>query len=241
MIEGLSISVVIPTKNEVHGLKATLQKIPTTVDQILVIDANSQDGTQEIAQAHPHCKLIVEPRKGYGRAYKTAFENITTDLVATADADGTYATEKLPEIVKFLKENSLDFINCSRFPLVEPGAMFYKNFMGNAGITLMFNLIFGSTLTDSLTGMWVFRSKIIPTLILESDGWNFSEEIKYEAIRTGHKFQEYHTAYRERVGESKMSPWKTGLDNLLYLFQLYFKRGHLKKQYELLRDRRSSK
>lgn len=235
MIHELSVTVVIPTKNEAAGIAETIKKIPKGVDRILVIDANSKDGTADIAR-RLGCDVINESRKGYGRAYLTALQNIRTDIVATADGDGTYPIEKLPELIAILKNRNLDFVNGSRFPLVDLSSMYYKNFWGNAALTFVFNTLFKTTVTDVLSGMWVFKSHIIPKLVLKSDNWNFSEEIKYEVIRRGFRFGEEHIPYRDRIGLTKMSPWKTGVENFLFMLHLLFFRGRLVNQVNAIRE-----
>ena len=70
---------------------------------------------------------------------------------------------------------------------------------------------------------------------MRSDSWNLSEEIKIQAYaRLSERFGEYHIPYRERLGETKLVPWKVGLENLSYfimmrlgivgLMQSYFKK-----------------
>jgi dolichol-phosphate hexosyltransferase len=231
MIKGYSVTVVIPTKNEAKGIAKTIERIPKGVDRILVIDGNSTDGTREIAKSLG-CDVINEVRKGYGRAYLTAFETISTDLVATCDGDGTYPIEDLLSFIDRLDQYKMDFVNGSRFPLMDLNSMYFKNFWGNMALTFAFNTLYKTTVTDCLSGMWVFRSSLLKKMTLISENWNFSEEIKYEAIRCGARFGEQHILYFERIGETKMSPWKTGIENLMFMFHLLFKRGTLKSQIE---------
>ena len=236
MIHGYTVTVVIPTKNEEAGIGATIKRVPSGVDKILVVDGDSKDRTGAIAR-ELGCKVIVEKRKGYGRAYLTALENIDTDLVATCDGDGTYPIELLPVLIARLDERQLDFMNGSRFPLVDLSSMYFKNFWGNAALTFVFNTIFKTTVTDILSGMWVFRAKILPKLRLASSNWNFSEEIKYEVIRRGLHFGEEPIPYRDRLGETKMSPWRTGIENLIFMIQLYLFRGQLIDEIASIRER----
>ena len=80
MVRGLRISVVIPTHNEHDGLEAVLAVMPTYVDEVLVVDWKSTDGTQDIARRHD-VTLLEEPRQGYGRAYHTGVPAATGDVV----------------------------------------------------------------------------------------------------------------------------------------------------------------
>ena len=67
----MRVSVVIPTYNEAGSIARVLDEIPVAlVTEVLVVDAGSTDGTREIAAAHG-ARVIVEPRRGYGRACLT--------------------------------------------------------------------------------------------------------------------------------------------------------------------------
>lgn len=225
MIEKYSVSVVIPTLNEEQGIAETLMKVPSYVDEIIVVDGNSKDRTREIAAAaSPKVSVILEKRKGYGRAFKTGFQHARGDLIATADGDGTYPIELLSEIAKKFSDTNLNFVSCSRFPLQEKSSMRIRNWIGNHGLTWIASLLFFHRFDDILSGMWVFRRAILQKLDLQSDSWNFSEEIKLEAFtKNSEGFLEVSVPYRERLGETKLVPWKVGTQNLVYMIAMRFK------------------
>ena len=85
---GISLTVIIPTLNEGESIGPTIDQIPRNLSwldvKVLIIDGNSTDNTAEEAKKRG---AIVhnEPRKGYGRAYKTGFSLVDTDYVATID------------------------------------------------------------------------------------------------------------------------------------------------------------
>jgi glycosyltransferase involved in cell wall biosynthesis len=65
------ISVVIPTLNEAGNILetvTTIQKEISYIKEIIIVDGNSTDGTQEIVKDTNFCRLIIEPRRGYGLA-----------------------------------------------------------------------------------------------------------------------------------------------------------------------------
>lgn len=220
MLHGKKISVVIPTLNEAKGIKNTIDVIPSFVDEIVVVDGNSTDNTREIA-AECGAKVILEKRKGYGRAFKTGFANSTGDIIATTDGDGTYPIEMLEEIVNYLIERDLDFVSCSRLPLRDQASMRRRNLVGNYMMTMAASVMWAHHFSDILSGMWVFRKACLQHLTLQSDSWNFSEEIKiqaYENLRS--KFAEYKIPYRERLGETKLVPWKVGIQNITYMMAM---------------------
>ena len=90
------ITVVIPALNEEQAIGSVIKEIPTNElkkmgyrVEIMVIDNGSKDKTKYIAHDNG-AKVIVQPIKGYGNAYKAGFANATGDIIATGDADLTY-------------------------------------------------------------------------------------------------------------------------------------------------------
>ncbi len=218
MYKGLSVSVVIPCFNEERGIAAVLRTMPDYVDQVVVVDNNSTDDTGRIAK-ELGAEVIFETKKGYGNAYKAGLPAARCDIVATADGDGTYPTHSIGPIIDYLLQNNLDFVSASRFPLKNPDAMRFRNVLGNKILTYATRVLWLRWIADSQSGMWVFRRDILPHLRLRSGGMPFSEEIKLDVIDRGFRFGEYHIDYSERIGETKLYPWKDGVENLLYLFE----------------------
>jgi len=187
--------------------------------QILVVDGDSRDETRELA-GRAGAEVIIEPRRGYGRAYKTGFAHATGEIIATADADLTYPVEDIPELVGVLQEENLDFITTNRFACIEKGAMPLHNRIGNGVLTLTTRLLFGINIHDSQSGMWVFKKDILDGLMLRSDKMSFSEEIKVEACHFARlRYREMPIKYRPRMGEIKLRVWRDGFQNLLYLIK----------------------
>ena len=72
----------------------------------MIVDGNSSDRTREIA-LEKGIRAHLEPRKGYGRAYRTGFDVAKNDIIVTMDADCTYPAELVPELVKRLLDDDL--------------------------------------------------------------------------------------------------------------------------------------
>ncbi len=220
MLHGLTVSVVIPTRDEAEGLPATLEAMPAGVDEVVVVDHASRDGTPEIAE-RLGARVLREPLPGYGRAYLAGVPSAQGEVVVTLDADGTYPCEAIPALVCELAQGSLDFVSGARFPLADPGAMRRRNKLGNRALTRAANLLFGLELRDLLSGMWVFRRGVWAELAPTSPDWNLSQEIKLRAaLHPRTRFAERSIAYAPRRGESKLAPLTVGRENLLHLLKL---------------------
>ena len=87
------VSVVIPTLNEAGNIREILNTIQNDVaypKEIIVVDSNSTDGTKEIVKDTSFCRLIIEPRRGYGVALRTGMKNARGNIIVMVDGDGTY-------------------------------------------------------------------------------------------------------------------------------------------------------
>jgi glycosyltransferase involved in cell wall biosynthesis len=229
----LKVSIVIPTLNEEEGIGLTLDSVDRAAFaakgwdvEFLVVDGVSKDRTREEAEAHG-ARVIVEPRKGYGRAYKRGFEEATGDVIVTGDADGTYPFDQAHSFVQALLEGDLDFITCDRYGKLEKGAMSAKHRFGNWVLSSTARVLFGLRLRDSQSGMWVIRRSALPRLGLDrmADGMAFSQEIKIEAIRNlDGRFREVPASLRPRVGTPVLASWRDGLGNLKALYAWRFRR-----------------
>lgn len=211
--------------NEERSIGLVLDEVKVAMGsrdhEILVVDTNSKDRTREIA-ASKGAVVVDEPRRGYGRAYKTGFEKSSGEVIATLDADLTYPASDIPSLVDMLESKDLDFITTNRFARMQKGAMGAKHRFGNWVLSTTMRLLFGAKLRDSQSGMWVFRKSILPNLRLESEGMSMSEELKVEAFRKA-RAAEVPITYRPRIGEVKLSSWKDGLGNLRFLFRKRFR------------------
>jgi len=195
VVLNLKLSVVIPTLNEEASIGATLDEIPKDIPdmEVLIIDGASKDRTREIAKSKG-AKVIVEKRKGYGRAYKTGFARAKGDIIVTLDGDTTYPACDIPFLVRKLEEDDLDFITCDRLSNLEPGVMNGTHRLGNWILKMATNMLFFLKLHDSQSGMWVFRRKILKQIHPDSDGM-----------------------YRIRIGEIKLNTWGDGTKNLKFI------------------------
>lgn len=221
MLNGATISVVLPCYNEADGLKGLLPRIPSVVDEVVVVDNNSSDGSGDVAR-QLGARVVHETRQGYGAAYKAGFSAAKSDIIVALDSDGTYPVEMAPELVELLVGENLDFISGCRFPLRDREAMSPVNRLGNWGLSTASALLFRQRVRDSQSGMWIFRRSILEQVKPTSDGMAFSQELKLRAIAAGLRFTEVNIAYGTRVGEVKLNRFKDGAKNLANLGTLWW-------------------
>ena len=219
------VSVVIPTRNEAASIGAVIDEVRTALGgrdvEILTVDTESVDATITIAAA-AGARVIAEPRRGYGRAYKTGFAAAQAPVVLTLDADLTYPADRFPDFLEALEAGRADFVAGDRLSRLSPGAMTGMHRVGNELLNLAFRLLFHFPIRDSQSGMWAFRRDLLPRLELLHDGMAFSEELKLEVIRRGFRYLEIPIEYRVRVGEKKIRSLPDAASNLVWLFRKRF-------------------
>ena len=222
---GKSLTVVIPALNEEKGIEKTIKAIPrSTLEQVgyqlqvLVVDNGSTDKTAELAKK-AGADVISEPKRGYGSALKAGFASAQGDVIVTADADATYPVEKIPLLLAAFDNDHLAFLTTNRFAGLDEGAMSLLNRIGNTILALETRVLFGLSMRDPESGMWLFRKDILSKLRLHSNSWPLSHEIKIEACYYGKcPWTEVSIRYRARTGETKLlNGWKVGLIDLLHI------------------------
>jgi glycosyltransferase involved in cell wall biosynthesis len=108
------VSVVIPTYNEAQSIARVLTDIPRTVEEVLVVDSDSSDGTATIA-SKMGAQVLREPRRGYGRACLTGLACVNApDVVVFLDGDYSDRPAEMPILLDPLRAGSADIVIGSR-------------------------------------------------------------------------------------------------------------------------------
>lgn len=213
---------MIPCLNEEAGIRRVLCELPSFVDETIVVDNNSTDGTAEVAQ-NMGAIVVSELHRGYGRAYKRGFSFATGDIIVTLDGDHSYPVDALSYLLEAFFHCRVGFLSASRFPTLTRDSMSLKHRIGNRVLSVIMSILFLRWINDSQSGMWIFRRDALRKMKLSSDGMAFSEEIKIEAIRNREiGFREMFISYSQRIGEKKLQPWRDGVRNVLFLFRKRF-------------------
>ena len=208
------LSIVIPAYNEENRIKEiatrvlaiepALKEIGMQGLELLVVDDGSKDRTAEVASNIPGVKLIRHPRnKGYGAALKTGFSKATGELIAFLDADGTYPPEYFPKLC-CAAMNGADLVIGSRMA-GEKSQMPLTRRVGNFFFATLLSLLGRQKVTDSASGMRVFKREILAQIYPLPDGLNLTPVMSTRALHEGITIGEIPIPYSERVGRSKLS------------------------------------
>lgn len=221
MYRNMRVSVCLPCRNEGTHLKEIIERIPTLVDEVVVVSNASTDNTMAVAKKLK--AVAVEDNRvvngiGYGFAHMTGIAKATGDIVVGMDGDGTYPIEDLPSIIDDLLDSKLDFISCNRYPVRGGTRIPFKLRLGVFALNTEVRVLYGLKIKDILSGMWVFRKKIAPKLNLTMGDWNLSPQIKLNAAtHPSITFAEHSISQRQRLGETHQHYFKTGFSHMFWI------------------------
>jgi glycosyltransferase involved in cell wall biosynthesis len=214
-----TLSVVIPAYNEENGIaeiagrvlsvKNDLKNVGVADLELLVVDDGSGDKTAEVAGQIAGVRLIRHVQnKGYGAALKTGFSEANGELIGFLDADGTYPPEYFPQLCqKALNGN--DLVIGSRMSGSESKMPLTRR-VGNLFFATLLTLIGRQKVSDSASGMRVFKREILERIYPLPDGLNLTPVMSTRAVHEGIQMVEVPIPYDERVGSSKLNVVRDG-------------------------------
>ncbi len=215
------LSIVIPAYNEENGISEIIErvlsirsKLPEVgVDQmeLIVVDDGSRDRTVEIVAMHKDVRLIRHAKNGgYGAALKTGFAAAIGEWIGFLDADGTYPPESFPALYSAVVEKKADIVIGSRMTGAESHMPFVRR-VGNLIFANLVSLISAQRITDSASGMRIFRKSDLARLYPLPDGLNLTPVMSTRALHEKMNMIEVPITYSERVGRSKLSVVRDGI------------------------------
>lgn len=212
------ISLVIPALNEERALPVVFKNLPQRFFyEVIVVNQYSKDNTARIAQQNG-AKVIYEKKRGYGYAYLAGFQKARGDLIATLDGDGTYDPQEIKKMFFYLKKWKADFISGDRLVNVKKEAMPKTFLFGNHLISYFQNILFGTKIHDTQSGMWLFKRSLLKEIVLKEGRMGFSSEIKLKFFKKS-RFREIPITYYPRYGQKKLNILRHVVQVLGYLFK----------------------
>jgi len=198
------VVAVIPVLDEVEALPALLRELPAgVVDEVVVVDGGSRDGTPDAARAQG-ARVIVEPRRGYGRACAAGAAATDADVIVFLDGDGSDDPAALAAVLEPVLAGRAAISLGSRV-VGEAGAQLPHQRLGNALVVLLLRLVYGLPVHD-VPPMRAVRRDVLEGLALRELTYGWPTEMLVKAARAGLSVEEVEIRCRVRQGgRSKIS------------------------------------
>lgn len=210
--EPARVSVVIPTLNEAENVPHVLARLPAWLDEVILVDAHSTDGTVEVARrVRPGLRVLQQSGHGKGNALAEGCAAATGDIIVTLDADGSTDPAEIPRFVAALRTGA-DFVKGSRFaPGGASSDITPTRRLGNRALRALVNLTYGTSYTDLCYGYNAFWARCLPYLRLDCEGFEVETLMNVRIAKAGlvvHEVPSYESCRLH--GASKLHPVRDG-------------------------------
>ena len=224
--EDLSVSVIVPCRNERGNIEEAVTRIPQMgrETEIIFVDGSSTDGTPEEIERqmkkYPQRKIrLIHQGRGVGKAdaVRKGFAAAEGDVLIIQDADLTAPPEDLRKFFTALRDGKGEYINGSRLVYrMEKEAMRFLNLLGNKFFGMLFSWLLGQRFKDTLCGTKMIRRKDYE--LIEANRSYFGDfdpfgdfDLIFGAIKQNLKVVEVPVTYRARAyGQTNISRFRHG-------------------------------
>lgn len=223
----IRVTAIVPARNEEDNIGAVLPKVKKYVDEVIVVDGHSKDGTRELSQKLG-ARVILDGGLGKGEALRVGIANAKGEIIVFIDSDGSHDPADIPKLVKPILQGKADHVTGSRMlggsdELHGSVDKFFR-LMFSEIITLGINLRFGAQISDSQNGFRAMKASVARGLDLKENITTIEQEMIIKTLKKGYRLAEVPTHEYSRLhGESSISLFKAGprylyswLKNLLF-------------------------
>jgi glycosyltransferase involved in cell wall biosynthesis len=216
-----SVSVVMPAQDEADNLEIVLGELPA-VDEVVLVDGHSADGTVEVAAGvRPGITIVEQTPAGKGNALACGLASARGDVVVMLDADGSADPGEIPAFVEALVSGG-DIAMGTRFHRRgRSDDITAVRGLGNRTLTRVMNTLFGTEFTDLCYGYNALWRDVVPALGLPADagdpsprwgdGFEIETLLNCRAAAAGLTAIEVPSVERERMfGETHLRTFRDG-------------------------------
>jgi len=212
--KGQRVALIIPAYNEEKVLLSVIEELNVVFQksnydfQIIVVDDGSKDSTAE--QAILAGAYVIRHVLNIGSGGSTATglsyaQQAGFDIATTSDADGQHDPNDVLRGVDTLVNDDMDLLIGSR--LIDTTGMSRVKILGNTGLSIITNIIFGVRVTDSQSGLRIFSKNALARLKWKTSGYEFCSEMLWRAKQVNLKIGEFpiksiYTDYSKAKGQN---------------------------------------
>jgi glycosyltransferase involved in cell wall biosynthesis len=196
------VAAIIPTLNEAETIAAAIAALPRdVVDEIIVADSSSSDGTATIAEA-AGARVVSPAERGYGSACAAgaAAAGAQCDIILFLDGDGADRADLADRLIAPIRAGTHDFVIGSRVRGErEPGSMSWHQVLAGRFAGWILTALYRVRYTDMCAFRAIRRDALDRLGMREATyGWNI--EMQMKAARAGLRILELPVPYRRRAG-----------------------------------------
>ncbi|MBN2499871.1 MAG: glycosyltransferase family 2 protein [Anaerolineales bacterium] len=225
----MNITAIMPVYNEEDTLREIVKRVKDVglVNEILIVDDGSVDGTREILkelEQLPDVNVILKERnQGKGSAVITGIKAAQGDIIIIQDADLEYDPRDYPGLFKPLEEGIADVVYGSRFLGGPRRPILFWNMVANKILTFVTNILYNNILTDMETGYKVFRKEVVEGMTLHARGFEFEPEFTAKLLKRNVRIYEVPISFNPRpYDEGKKIKAKDGFIAMWALIKYRF-------------------
>ena len=226
-----TLTVLLPVFNEINTLPELLSRIQSVAidKEIMIVDDLSTDGTREFLKSEAiasqsNIRVLYHDRnRGKGAALRTAIPFATGEFCIVQDGDLEYFPEDYLTILQALKAGEQEVVYGSRFMGEQP-KMRPMNRVVNWLLPAMVRALYGFSLTDEATCYKAFKTKLLQSIPLTCERFEFCPEVTAKLLKKGHKIVEVPIRYQARtMAAGKKIRWTDGVEAIWTLIKFRFK------------------
>jgi glycosyltransferase involved in cell wall biosynthesis len=212
------VAVVMITRNEERAVQKVIDDCKAALPgaEIFVIDG-SDDTTPEIAR-RAGATVMREPGGGFGPALHMALMAPNQPIVVTVDADDTYPAPEFPKMVEMIRQG-WDVVGTDRLGSRPPAAMPVLNWGANKVFSGIASLRARTQLRDVHSGQRAYRAAVLRSFDWIFTGPAYPVDLLLWPAIAGMKVTEVPIHYAERIGETKLRRWSSGVATMRRLLR----------------------
>lgn len=181
---------IICALNEAPSIGPIVAGSRQHVDEVVVIDGDSTDGTCQVATKEgARCEILSE--RGKGRAIRYAIDTEQADILVFIDADGSHDPADIPALVEPIVQGQADLVigdrNAAGSEELHDSLDHVLRRLGSWVIRTVINLRFGVRLGDVQNGYRAIRADVARALGLEEDIFTIEQEMVMKALLRGYR------------------------------------------------------
>ncbi len=210
MLNNKRVNAIIPALNEEQSIGRVVSAVPDWVDEIVVVDNGSTDGTAKAAKA-AGARVVSEVIRGYGKACQSGvLASDSAEILVFLDGDASDFPGEMEALVKPIAIGEADFVLGSRLlGGAQPGSLTPQQRFGNALACTLMKWLWDAPYTD-LGPFRAIRRSVLESLRMQDVGYGWTIEMQIKAVKKGAQVREVPVSYRKRIGKSKISGTVTG-------------------------------